>query len=203
MSLNILLVSDQMIKDRTTIHGNIDPKLIYPHIKLAQDKFVEPLLGTALFDRMLQMVTDGTITTVPANADYRTLLDKYIVDTLMYYVLAELPVPLSFQFWNKGVVRKQGEDTENPSMDDLITIASGYKNNAEFYAGRLQRYLRQNAPTKFTEYLNPGNGVDTVHPTRTPFTMPVFLGDDCSCDSELDQNRFEKKYQGSQTRCCD
>jgi hypothetical protein len=193
MSLNILLVSDQMIKDRTTIHGNIDPKVIYPHLKLALDKFRVPLLGTALFDKMLDLVSAGTISTVPANADYKTLLDRYIVDTLMYYVLAELPVPLSFQFWNKGVIRKQGEDTETPSMDDLITIAGTYKNNAEFYAGRLQKYLRQNAPTKFTEYLNPGNGVDAVHPTRTPFTMPVFLGDNCSCEDELDPRRFEKK----------
>lgn len=197
MSLDILLVSDQMIKDRTTIHGNIDPKLIYPHIKLAQDKFIEPITGTALYDKLISDVNNGTIA-----GDYKTLLDKYIVDTLIYYVLAELPVPLSFQFWNKGIVRKQGEDTETPSMDELVSLAKSYQNNAEFYAGRLQRYLRQNAPTKFPEYLNPGNGVDTVHPTRNPFSMPVYLGDDCSCE-DLDPQRFEKRYQGNQTRCCD
>jgi hypothetical protein len=198
MSLNILLVSDLMIKDRTTIHGNIDPKLIYPHIKLAQDKFIEPLLGTALFDKLLADIEGGTVT-----GDYKTLLDRYIVDTLMYYVLAELPVPLSFQFWNKGVVRKQGEDTETPTMEELISIVNIYKNNAEFYAGRLTKYLRQNAPEKFPEYLNPGNGVDAVRPTNKPFSMPIYLGDDCDCNNVEDQQRFEKMYQGNQTRCCD
>jgi hypothetical protein len=197
MSLNILLVSDIMIKDRTTIHGNIDPKLIYPHIKLAQDKFIEPLLGTALFDKMLADIVANTVT-----GEYKTLLDRYIVDTLMYYVLAELPVPLSFQFWNKGVVRKQGEDTETPTMEELVSIANTYKNNAEFYAGRLTKYLRQNAPTKFPEYLNPGNGVDAVRPINRPFSMPVYLGDEF-CNSNEDSQRFEKMYQGNQTRCCD
>jgi hypothetical protein len=202
MSLNILLVSDQIIKDRTTIHGNIDPKLVYPHIKLAQDKFIEPLLGTALFDKLLNLIELQTISQ-PVNADYKTLLDRYIIDPLMYYVLAELPVPLSFQFWNKGVIRKQGEDTETPSMSELIDVSKTYLNNAEFYAGRLQKYLRQYAPTKYPEYLNPGNGVDAVRPTRTPFTMPVFLGDDFCCSDENDPNRFAKMYQGSQPRCCD
>jgi hypothetical protein len=198
MSLDILLVSDQMIKDRTTIHGNIDPKLIYPHIKLAQDKYIERLLGTALFDKLLLDVSNNAV-----SGDYKTLLDRYIVDTLMYYVLAELPVPLSFQFWNKGVLRKQGEDTDLPSMAELVSISDTYKSNAEFYAGRLTKYLRQNAPTKFPEFLNPGNGVDAVRPTHNPFTMPVYLGEDFCCPDENDPRRFEKMYQGNQTRCCD
>jgi hypothetical protein len=177
MSLNILLISDTMIKERTAVHGNIDPKMIYPDIKLAQDMYIMPILGTALYNKLQSIISDGTITGT-ANADYKTLIDHYIVDTLIYYTLSELPQTISFQFWNKGVMRKQNENTELPSMSELIDLANKYKNRAEFYANRLKLYVIQNAPTKFKEYLLPGTGIDTVYPEYRTFTMPVYLGDE-------------------------
>ena len=61
MSLNILLISDTMIKERTAIHGNIDPKLIYPEIKFAQDSKILPILGTRLYNKLQTIISDGTI----------------------------------------------------------------------------------------------------------------------------------------------
>lgn len=193
MSLNILLISDTMIKERTAIHGNIDPKLIYPQIKVAQDMYVHPILGTALFNKLLTDINGSTLT-----GNYKTLVDNYVVDTLIYYTLANLPMTLSYQFWNKGVLRKQGVDTELPSADELISLMNQYKNWAEFYANRLRLYLKQNAAAMFTEYLNPGNGIDDINPANKSFTLPVYLGDDCECSSTL-----EEKYQGNKPNCCD
>lgn len=191
MSLNVLLISDQMIKDRTSIHGNIDPELIRPDVKVAQDMYIHPILGTALYDKLVSDISStGTTTGV-----YKTLLDRYILDTLMWYVLSELPTTISYQFWNKGVVRKQGVDTDLPSMNELIDLQNKYKNRAEFYANRLRLYLKQNA-TLFTEYLNPGNGLDTIDPEHNSFTMPVWLGED-SCVNKS----FEEKYQGNNPSC--
>lgn len=106
MSKNILLISDETLKERTTIHGNIDPKLLYPEIKAAQDMYIHPILGTALFNKIVSDVDAGTIT-----GNYKTLLDDYIIDCLLYYTLAGLPEALSYQFWNKGVIRKQGDES--------------------------------------------------------------------------------------------
>lgn len=178
MSENILLISDAMIKERTVIHGNIDPKLIYPDIKVAQDMYIMPILGTALYNKLQSIISDGTISSVPVNINYKNLIDKYLVDALVYYTLAELPTTISFQFWNKGVVRKQGQDTELPTMSDLIDLSNKYKNRAEFYAQKLRLWIVSNAPVMFPEYLNPGNTIDTVTPEQRAFTMPVYLGDD-------------------------
>ncbi len=177
MSLNVLLVSDTMIKERTAIHGNIDPKLIYPDIKVAQDMYVQPILGSALFAKLQTIVSDNTINTVPGNANYKTLLDKFLADTLIYYTLSELPTTISYQFWNKGVIRKQGDSAELPSMSELIDISNKYKNRAEFYAERMRKWIINNAATMFSEYLNPGNGVDTINPSNRSFTTGIYLGD--------------------------
>lgn len=177
MSINTLLISDEMIKERTAVHGNGDSKLIYPDIKAAQDLYIMPILGTALFDKLQALISAGTIS-AGGNADYKTLLDRYIVDPLIYYTLSELPIGMSFQFWNKGLLRKGGENTENPSMSEIMDVSNHYKQRAESYAQRLIKYLQQNAPTKFPEYLNPGSGIDTINPENRGFTLPVYLGDE-------------------------
>ena len=176
MSLNILLISDTMIKERTAIHGNIDPKLIYPEIKFAQDSKIVPILGSRLYNKFQAIIADGTIITDPTLSNYKALLDNYLVDALMYYTLSELPVNISYQLWNKGVVRKQGQDTDLPSMSELVAISQNYLKKAEYYGNRMKLYIIQNAPIMFLEYLNPGTTIDTIVPEMRTFTMPMYLG---------------------------
>jgi hypothetical protein len=183
MSKNILLISVTILKERTDIHGNVDEKLIYPHIKYVQDAFIKPILGSALFDKLQTLIDDGTITDL-ANANYKFLIDEYLIDTMIWYIKSELQVDISFQTWNKGVVRKVGENTDMPTMSELIDLAGRYKNKAEYYGTRMRDYIRANANVKYTEYLNPGSTIDTVTPDQRTFTMPVYLGpdDDCCCN---------------------
>lgn len=179
MSANILLISVAMLKERTAVHGNMDEKLVYPDIKYAQDAFIKPILGSALYDKLQALVKANEIG-VSGNEDYKNLLDEYLVDTLVYYTLASLPMSSSFQFWNKGVVRKQGQDTELPSMSELVDIANNYKSRAEYYANRMKLFLLDQTSRlqKYPEYVQPGNTIDTVTPSQRQFTMPIYLGDD-------------------------
>jgi hypothetical protein len=193
MSRDILMISDNMFKERTTAHGNIDPKLLYPDIKAAQDMYIHPILGTALYDKLL-----ADISSTGPTGDYKTLLDRYIVDSLIYYTLAELPMTISYQFWNKGVVRTSGDNAELPTMSELTDISNHFQKRAEFYANRLRLYLKQNASTKFPEYINPGSGVDDMNPANKVYTCPVWLGDD-----ECSGKTYEEKYQGNKPKCCD
>lgn len=178
MSANILLISAKIIKDRTTVHGNLDDSLILPDIKFAQDAFIKPVLGTALYEKLQSLVSDNTISTSP-NADYKLLLDEYLIDALIYFTLAELPVGISYQFWNKGVVRKQGQDTEVPTMAELMDISNRFKSRGEYYANRMKLFIidQNSRLSKYPEYTNPGNRVDTITPEQRNFTMPVWLED--------------------------
>ena len=175
MSLNILLMNDEMIKDRTSIHGNIDPKLIYPDIKVAQDMYILPVIGTALYNKLQTAVNANDWTGL---TNYKLLLDNYILDALMYYTLAELPFTMGYQFWNKGIVRKQGENTDLPSMSELVDISNRNKDKGQWYANRLRLYLIDKAVTLYPEYLQPGNTIDTVIPDQKGFAIGVYLGDD-------------------------
>lgn len=181
MSLNVLIMSVDMLKARTAIHDNTDAKLIYPEIKAAEDLYIEPILGTALYDKI---INDINVSGTPLGTDYVTLVDRYILDCLQNYVLSTLCLISSFQFWNKGLLRKAGVDTEVPTMSEMVDVSNFYKQRAETYGQRLMRYLQATASnTVLSEYLTPGSRIDTVVPTASVFTIPIYLGgyDKCNC----------------------
>ena len=187
MSLNTLFISVQNIKDRSGLHANVDEKLVLPEIKTAQDIYILPALGSALYNRLQDGIQNCTL-----NPDENALLDNYIADTLVHYVLSELPMGLSYQFYNKGLLRKGGENTENPSMQDMIDVANRYKARAEFYKQRLIKYLKEYSTT-YPEYLNPGSGIDAIQPDNDAYTTSIWLGDlDCCAGKS-----FEELYQGN------
>lgn len=194
MSRNILFISVDTIKDRTGLHFNVDPKLVYPDILFAQDAYILPVLGTALYNKLQDDIDCKSLT-----CDYETLLNDYITPCLVYQVMAELPMALSYQFYNKGVVKKTGEGQTEPSASELTEVAQRYNSRAEYYRQRLVKYLKQQSSQNvFPEYLNPGSGVDTVVPDNQAYTISVWLGDDDCCAGKT----FEEMYQGNINRCC-
>ena len=70
MSKNVLLMSAQILKDRTAVHTNIDDKLLFPEIKAAQDMYIHPLLGSPLFNKIVSDLSSTGTTT----GNYKTLL---------------------------------------------------------------------------------------------------------------------------------
>jgi hypothetical protein len=186
MSLNTLFISVQSIKDRTGLHANVDEKLVLPEIKTAQDMYILPTLGSTLYNRLQDGVNNCSL-----NIDEQALLDNYIADCLIYYVMSELPMGLSYQFYNKGLLRKSGDNTENPSMQDMIDVANRYRTRAEFYKQRIIKYLRQNN-TMFPEYLNFTSGIDTIVPDLEGYSASLYLEDD-GC---YENKNLSQKYQG-------
>jgi hypothetical protein len=106
--------------------------------------------------------------------------------------MAELPMGLSYQFYNKGLLRKSGDNTENPSMQDMIDVANRYRARAEFYKERMIKYLKQNQQLYF-EYLNFGSGIDTIRPEQNGYSASIWLGDSDCCDNRT----LSEKYQGN------
>jgi hypothetical protein len=197
MSKNTLFISVQSIKDRTGLHANVEEKLVLPEIKTAQDMYILPALGSALYNELQTAVDANTYTQLQT-----TLLDDYIVDCLIYFVMSELPQGLSYQFYNKGLIRKTGENQESPSMQDMIDVANRYRARAEFYKQRLIKYLKQNNAL-YPNYLNFGSGIDSIKPDNEGYSVSMYLGDACCNDDYEGKNKktFEERYQGN-IGCC-
>lgn len=187
MSKNILFISEQKLKDSSMLSDNVDPKLLLPTVKAVQDRYLHTMLGTALYTKLQADVDAGTVT-----GDYKILLDDYITDTLVWYTLTEMPMPLQYKMINKGVITRTGEAIQTVSFTEVQNLMDYCRNWAQWYAQRTIDYLCANS-TKYPEYVNPGSTPDTIHPDYTQYTCGIPLGP----IRRHEGHTFEERYQGN------
>jgi hypothetical protein len=173
MRPQVYFIGEAYLKKHTVIGDNIDGKMLRQCIESVQEEKILPALGTALYNKLITGIDGSSLT-----ADEQSLLDNYIQVVMKWYVLAEMPIVSSLKFTNKGVQTKTSEQSENPSMSEIFSTMKYYKQKAEFQENRMIKYLQANASaTLFPEYLEPGDGCDTVHPKNKGYTCPIVLDD--------------------------
>jgi hypothetical protein len=80
----VLLISEQKLKDSTAINLNVDVNILLPYVLQAQTLYIEPKLGTQLYEHIKGLIQAGTIGDA-GNVAYKTLLDDYISFVLVNY----------------------------------------------------------------------------------------------------------------------
>jgi len=171
MSANILFISETTLKDRSLLQDNVDPKLIKPTIKQAQDMYIEPILGTGLYQEIQTQIEDATLSVLN-----KKLLDLYVTDCMCWYVASEMVMSLGFKLTNKNVLRKTSENSSDASLSELFDLMEYYKNKAQWYAQRITNYLCENI-VDYPLYNNPGTGSDVIHPNNSSYSTGMYLGD--------------------------
>lgn len=190
----VILLSEATLKQRSILQDNVDMKVVSPAILDVQEEYILPILGTSLYNDLLEQVTN-TLTN-----DYRTLLDDYITRCMIWYCKFELPMDLTYKYFNKSVGVMNAENMNAASMDELQYVLNRAKNKAEWYAERLTKFLLSN-PTKYPLYLNQPNAqIDTIFAKRTNYTSGLSLGDGDCCMG--DYNFKGIKIQPSEFRDC-
>ncbi len=120
------IILPSVVKERMSLHDNVDDKLIYPEIKAVQDLYIMPLLGSTLFNKILNDIANNTLT-----GDYKDLMDNYLIMAICNYVMSELPEGLNYQFWNKGVSQKTVDNATQPTMSEMYSIVAKYSSMTE------------------------------------------------------------------------
>ena len=157
-----LLISSDSLKRTTTISASVDDNLIHPVILLAQDRYILPVLGTDLFEK-LKTEVEGTPSGV-----YLTLLKDYVQKCLCQFTLATLYPVLRLRAVNHSVVQMNNEQGTSVSFDDIEPLISSALDMGEFYRERLIDYLTDNS-SSFPEYSS-NTGADMSPTTRNYYS---------------------------------
>lgn len=146
----VLLISETALKQYTVINDNVDACYITPAIKKAQDIGLQPLIGTALYKKLCDLVSSGDIIDTE-NANYKTLLDVHVRPYLQDRTAVELVWNLFAKIRNNGIVTSNDQQTQQMSIGDCEYLRKKLDYDATFYANRMTQYLCANAAL-FPEY---------------------------------------------------
>jgi hypothetical protein len=145
------LITQQVLTDNSVIDTNISFKYIKPIIKLVQDRDLQPVLGTKLFNRLKEDVYNNRLTGTTIAEDYKFLLDYPIRDVLIYGILAEIQIILSEKIKPKGIVRDVDNYVQLEQYENLKNLRNIYKTQEDFYKNFLSDYLKHNL-LKYPEF---------------------------------------------------
>jgi hypothetical protein len=183
----VLLISEQKLKDSTAINLNVDVNILLPYVLQAQTLYIEPKLGTQLYEHIKGLIQAGTIGDA-GNAAYKALLDDYISFVLVNYSFYHAIPYLRFKVENGNIYSKTSETGTALSTEESQSLREEISNTAQYYTERLIEYIRNNT-SLFPEYstnsgadVNPDknayyNGMNLERPNQqgTKLTLQNFL----------------------------
>ena len=141
-----LFISTDRLKKDSALGGSVDDNLLLPYILMAQDRYILPMLGTDLQNKLISDIQGSSL----AGA-YLTLLQTYIQPALVQFAFATVLPFLRLRMVNNSVVTMSSENGTSVTHQDLKPLISASMDQGEFYRERLIDYVRGNL-TSFPEY---------------------------------------------------
>ena len=138
------------VKTNTELQQHIDPYLIEPSIRFAQETYIEPLLGRELAKALtiqvnLPPVEPTDPPTLP-NPQFtlNALLLEQIKLPLAWWSLYEAIPTIAIKLTSQGVEIKSGKNGQPASRGDIEYMRENIRSRAEAYTARLKEYLLEN-----------------------------------------------------------
>jgi hypothetical protein len=161
----VLLISEQKLKDSTAINLNVDVNILLPYVLQAQTLYIEPKLGTQLYEHIKGLIQAGTIGDA-GNVAYKTLLDDYISFVLVNYSFYHAIPYLRFKIENGNIYSKTSETGTALTTEESQSLREEISNTAQYYTERLIEYIRNNT-SDYPEY-STNSGAD-VNPDKNAY----------------------------------
>ena len=165
------MISEQFVKDNSTINENVDVKLLRSTIWDCQRDYIKPILGTDLYDKVITDITAGTL-----SGNYKILADEYISESLLKWVMMESVPTMLYKYRNKAVSTQDSDNSQPISYTAMREEMNRWRDKAELRSEDITNYLRAN-DNLFPEYLS-NSDEDDIYPNDNNYTTSIFLGNE-------------------------
>ena len=161
-------MTSQEIKKNTSMGGNVDPDKFMHLLNDVEVLVLEPILGTALFDKITTDFNDNNLID-----EYAEMFNNYIKPILWHSVFAQYLRDGIVLAQNTGIYENSPENASGANLDNIKYNVKGAQGKADAYIGRLERYLcDKNIP----EYENAQANDFDINPTEVNTIGGWYLG---------------------------
>jgi hypothetical protein len=142
-----LFITPQEMASKTVLGGNVDIDKYVFCIADTQISVIEPLLGTELYDKMID---DLTFPETYAGL-YKILYDDFIVPITLNQSVANYIEIASYTVSNAGVFKHSPDNSEVVDKDEAQFLGGKYHNYAQMHVQRFNKWICKNG-ANITEY---------------------------------------------------
>lgn len=149
------IINEEYFKQYSPIPDNYNIKEIKPFFKVAEQLWVMPLLGQALYDELLEQVCANDVT--PENSTLLLVVYPYLSFAICYEALPFI----SYHFSQVGVTKGKSDNSDSVSINDVNFISTQLRSQVETMKGQLKDFLNNHKDV-----------------------YPLYKSDDCECSSQ-------------------
>lgn len=144
---------------RTSLSGNIDMDKITPFIKTAQDIHIQGLLGTKLYDKILQDIDEDDL-----SSTYESFVLEYVKPVLIHYAVADFLAFHAYSVENGGIYKHSSDTGEIVSKSEVDRLVQKQRDIGDHYRDFLTKHLSLNNDLypEYSEYQEEG-----MYPTNS------------------------------------
>ena len=133
------LITEEYFKTYSPISDNYNIKDIKPYFHVAEKLWIEPIIGTPLYEELLDEVEKNEVT--PENA---TLLLN-IYPLLAFAIVYESLPFVGYHLSQVGITKGKSENSEPVSINDVNYISTQLRNQCETMKMLLKKFLDEHA----------------------------------------------------------
>jgi len=161
-------ISTEYLKTTTHISTDIDPEKIQNSVRSVQDVYVQPELGTVLYNKCSSDIAASSLA-----GNYATLVNTWVAPYLAWQTVADALPFWGVRIGNGGITRKSPEGATALDSSEVNSLAQKARQKAEFYKQRLIDYLC-NHNELFPEYST--NTEEDITPRHSNHSSTIWLG---------------------------
>jgi hypothetical protein len=159
--MEVLFITREDITRLTALNGNVDVDKYVQFIKIAQDLHIKKYLGQNLFEKLQSLISLNTIN-LPANVNYKTLLETYVKYMTIHFSMVEYLPFAAYTLGNKGVFKHTSENGVVVDKEEIDMLIEKERSIAQSYTQRYIDYIT-NFSSLYPEYNTNTNG--QMYPT--------------------------------------
>ena len=162
-----LLINESYLKKYSPLPKNYNMEEVMPFVHPAEIIWVEPILGSALYDKLIQEVNDNNVS--PEDSTLLLNIYPYLAFAVVYHALPFL----AFHISEVGITSGHSDNSQSISTGNMNYFNNHLKNMIELMKKNLKKFLDDNAEW-YPEY----------RPTDIP----------CNCECSSDYEWIDEWY---------
>ena len=139
-----LFITPQQIKSTTVLGGNVDVDKFVFCIESVQVTVIEPLLGTELYDKIVEDWKNDTLT-----GDYLTLFNEFVQPITLNEATAQYINIAQYTVGNGGIFKHSPDNSEVVDKQEIQSLAQVYHDLAQVIIQRFNKWICKNTITEY------------------------------------------------------
>tara|TARA_R110000850_G_scaffold171880_1_gene297202 strand:+ start:292 stop:792 length:501 start_codon:yes stop_codon:yes gene_type:complete len=154
----LLFITPQEITETTIVGGNVDIDKYTPCILETQLKTIEELLGSELYNKIVNDIEADTLT-----GDYLILFNDYIKPITKNESVATYILIAPYTLGNGGLFKRTFNGVETIDYKEVERLSQRYSSIAQMYINRFNKWIGLNELAEYKIYQDEVNASENIN----------------------------------------